>query len=190
MRLVVGLGNPGARYANTRHNVGFRVIDELARRWGIQTGPRRFEALTGGGAIRGVRTLLLKPQTFMNLSGRAVREATAFHKLPLADLLVVVDDMALPLGRLRIRQAGSAGGHNGLASVIAELGTEEFARLRIGIGAVGGERMVQHVLSPFEPGELAVLERAVARAADAVECWAAEGCQAAMNAFNRPGEPD
>jgi PTH1 family peptidyl-tRNA hydrolase len=188
MRLVVGLGNPGARYERTRHNVGFRVIDELARRHGFDVNRGKFSGLAGGGTIAGETVLLLKPATYMNQSGRSVREAATFHKLPLEQLLVVVDDMALPLGRLRIRKAGSAGGHNGLSSIVRELADEGFARLRIGIEQVGGERMVGHVLGMFSPQEERVVGPAVGRAADAVECWIAEGLDAAMNRFNKAEE--
>jgi PTH1 family peptidyl-tRNA hydrolase len=185
MKLVVGLGNPGSEYENTRHNVGFRVIGELARRWSIDVRRRKFDGLAGDGCIRDEKTLLLKPMTYMNRSGRCVRQAVTFHKLPIEDALVVTDDMALPLGRLRIRPRGTAGGHNGLIDIIEELGTSEFARLRMGIGAVAGERMVGHVLGPFNAEERDVIDRAVARAADAVECWIADGVDEAMNTFNR-----
>ena len=138
--------------------------------------------------MRGEQVLLLKPTTYMNLSGRAVREVLLFHKLGLEDLLVVVDDMALPVGRLRLRPRGSAGGHNGLASVIQELGGEGFARLRIGIERVSGQNAVQHVLSKFEPEDEELINQTILRAADAVECWLTEGSEAAMNVYNRPEE--
>lgn len=185
MKLVVGLGNPGGKYASTRHNVGFRVVDELARRHAIDVNRTRFSGLTGTGSIGGTPVMLLKPGTYMNLSGQAVREAMTFHKLAGEDLLVVVDDMALPLGRLRLRTGGSAGGHNGLASIIQALGGDAFSRLRIGIEQVAGERMVGHVLSPFTRQEEEVIGPAVVRAVDAVECWLAEGIGAAMNRFNK-----
>lgn len=188
MKLIAGLGNPGRTYGHTRHNVGFRAIEELGRRWRIEVIRRRFSGLIGEGTIREQRVLLLKPMTFMNRSGQAVREVMTFYKLGLADLLVIVDDMALPLGRLRLRPGGSAGGHNGLASVIEQLGGEDFARLRIGIEAVEGSRMVDHVLSPFTPEEQGPIDRAIGRAADAAECWVAEGIDGAMNRFNRPEE--
>ncbi len=188
MRLIVGLGNPGGKYEHTRHNVGFRAIDELARRWRIEVTRNRFSGLSGGGTIRDQKVLLLKPMTYMNLSGRSVREAMTFHKLAPADLLVVLDDMALPLGRLRLRPEGSAGGHNGLTSVIEQTGGEEFARLRIGIEAVQGSRMVDHVLGSFTTEEQPRMDQAIARAADAVECWLSEGIDGAMNRYNRPEE--
>ncbi len=185
MKLVVGLGNPGKEYEKTRHNVGFRVIELLARRWSIEIRRRKFASLSGDGRIRDEKTLLLEPQTYMNRSGRAIQEAMAFHKLPLEELLVVTDDMALPLGRLRIRMKGSAGGHNGLSDIIRLLGTVEFARLRIGIGEQRGARMVGHVLGAFAPEEEEVVDRVVALAADAVERWITDGVEQAMNEFNR-----
>jgi len=185
MKLVVGLGNPGGKYEGTRHNVGFRVADELCGRHGIDVSRAAFSGLAGKGVIGSEPVLVLKPGTFMNLSGRAVREAMTFYKLELPDLLVVSDDMALPLGRLRLRKGGSAGGHNGLASAIAELGSDAFSRLRIGIEQVSGERMVGHVLSPFSRQEEEVIGPAVAKAADAVECWLANGIDAAMNRYNK-----
>jgi PTH1 family peptidyl-tRNA hydrolase len=188
MKLIVGLGNPGGKYEDTRHNVGFRTLDELSRRWRIELTRRRFSGLSGSGTIRDQKVLLLKPMTYMNLSGRSVREAMTFHKLAPADLLVVLDDMALPLGRLRLRPAGSAGGHNGLTSVIAETGGEAFARLRIGIESVEGSRMVDHVLGSFTAEERPQVDQAIVRAADAVECWLSEGIDGAMNRYNRPEE--
>ncbi len=189
MKLVAGLGNPGREYESTRHNVGFRVVDELARRWQIEVSRRSFSGYVGSGAIRGQQVLLLKPVTYMNRSGRSLREAVTFHKLSVPDVLVVTDDLALPLAKLRVRPKGSAGGHNGLASIIAELGSEEFARIRVGIEWVEGRRMVSHVLSPFSPEEQREMRRAVIRAADAVECWLSEGIDMAMNRFNRADKP-
>ena len=190
MKLVVGLGNPGERYERTRHNVGFRVIDELARRWEIAVKRRKFGGKIGGGRIADQRVLLLEPMTYMNRSGRTVREAVTFHKLKPADLLVVADDLALPLGRLRLRPQGSAGGHNGLADIIAELGGSGFARLRVGIESVAGASMVRHVLSPFSAQEEREMVQAIRRAADAVECWMRDGVDTAMNTYNRPPEPE
>ena len=185
MKLVAGLGNPGSRYEKTRHNVGFRVIDELARRWGIGPFRQQFSGLAAAGRFRDEKVLLVKPMTFMNRSGQSVREALTFHKLEPADLLVVVDDMALPLGRVRLRPQGSAGGHNGLTDIIQQLGTDAFARLRIGIEQVAGEEMVGHVLSPFSREEEEIVGPAVVRAADATECWAMAGVNEAMSRFNR-----
>ncbi len=184
MKLVVGLGNPGPRYEGTRHNVGYRVIDELARRWQVEVERAQFQGLVGQWRKGSQRVLLLKPATFMNRSGQSVAQAVGFYKLSLADLLIVVDDMALPLGRLRIRKQGSAGGHNGLEDIITRLGGDEFCRLRIGIEQVGGERMVGHVLSPFRPKEREEIEAAIVRAADAVQCWLDAGPNEAMNRYN------
>jgi len=189
MKLVVGLGNPGMKYANTRHNVGFRVVDELGRRWGIATERHRFSGLLGDGRIAGQRVTLLKPMTYMNRSGQSVQEAVAFHKLDLADVLVVLDDMALPLGRLRVRPQGSAGGHNGLEDVIRRLGGQDgICRLRIGIEQVSGDRMVSHVLNPFTRAEEEIVTSAIVRAADAVQCWLESGSDEAMNRYNRTEE--
>jgi peptidyl-tRNA hydrolase, PTH1 family len=185
MKLIVGLGNPGPQYENTRHNVGFRVIDELSRRWQVPTDRQRFSGKVGGGWFQQVQVTLLKPTTLMNLSGRSVREAMTFYKLPLEDLLVVTDDMALPLARIRVRAKGSAGSHNGLASIVQELGDEDFARVRVGIGWVDGPRMVGHVLGAFAPEETAQVNEMIGRAANTVECWITEGIAAAMNKFNR-----
>ena len=185
MKVVCGLGNPGDRYRLTRHNVGFRVVDLLADRWGVSKG-----AVKDGSARLEVdrgdpvgRVLLVKPARFMNQSGpplrAALRNVNAEYE---TDLLVVTDDADLPLGRLRMRRGGSAGGHNGLRDIIETLGTDQFARLRVGIGRNG--EMVDHVLSTFSRGEEELAREAIATAADAVESWLAEGAEAAMNAFN------
>jgi PTH1 family peptidyl-tRNA hydrolase len=184
MKLVAGLGNPGSRYEGTRHNLGFRVVDVLAGRWRIEVTRQKFSAWVGDGTVAGQRTMLLKPTTFMNLSGQAVQAAVAFHKLPLEDLLIVSDDLDLPAGALRVRASGSSGGHRGLESIIQLLGSEAFARIRIGIGRADRDDAVSHVLGGFAPDEEAIVEAAVRRAADAVECWLTEGVAAAMNRFN------
>jgi PTH1 family peptidyl-tRNA hydrolase len=184
MKLVVGLGNPGRRYAGTRHNIGFDVLDRLTGRHGLEWESAPADALITRWRAAGA--LLAKPLTFMNLSGQAVGELLRFFKIDLADLLIVVDDVNLDLGRLRARAAGSAGGHNGLKSVIAHLGTEEFARLRIGVGRGDGRRdLADHVLATFEPDERTVVAGTVDRTADAVELFVAEGIGAVMNRFNR-----
>ncbi len=186
MKLIAGLGNPGPRYEHTRHNVGFMVADETARRWNIQLRYERgYEGLVGDGVVAGERTLLLKPQTLMNLSGRSVAALARFYKLALGDLLVVLDDLDLPVGGLRMRADGSSGGHRGLSDVIEKLGSQEIARLRIGIGRVHRCETVGHVLGTFAPDEREAVAEVVQTAADAVECWATRGVQAAMNAFNR-----
>jgi PTH1 family peptidyl-tRNA hydrolase len=185
MKVVCGLGNPGDRYRLTRHNVGFRVVDLLADRWGVTRGHVR-EGAARLEVDRGEpvgRVLLVKPARFMNLSGAPLRAALRNANAEIdTDLLVVTDDADLPLGRLRIRRAGSAGGHNGLRDIIDVLGSDQFARLRVGIGR-GGE-MVDHVLSTFSLAEEELAREAIATAADAVERWLAEGVEAAMNEFN------
>lgn len=194
MKLVVGLGNPGRRYAGTRHNVGFEIVDLLARRHGAEweAGPRGIEALVarparaaGPGSGRNA-LVLAKPLTFMNLSGAAVVALLQFYKIDVADLLVVVDDSNLELGRLRARAAGSAGGHNGLKSVADALGMGEYARLRVGVGRGDARRdLADHVLATFEPEERTIVAEAVDRAADAAELFVAEGIAQVMNRFNR-----
>lgn len=186
MKVICGLGNPGERYLLTRHNVGFRVVDLLADRWGLagqgrlRDGAAQLEVRLGQPAEK---VLLVKPMRYMNRSGGPLRAALRQTEVePSADLLVVADDIDLPLGRLRARRAGSAGGHNGLRDVIASLGTEEFARLRVGIGRAGDA--VDHVLSTFRPGERDLATEAVATAADACELWLAEGIEAVMNRYN------
>ncbi len=183
MKLIVGLGNPGSKYAATRHNVGFRVIDELASRWDIATKQEKFHAWFGKGVICGEPTLLLKPTTFMNRSGQAVVAAGRFYRLELADLAVVGDDLALPPGRLRLRPLGSAGSHRGLQDIINRMGTDVFVRLRIGIGSAIGDA-ADFVLSPFVAEEEEIIERVVARSADALECWITNGSEETMNRFN------
>src|SRR5258708_5585257 len=189
MKLVVGLGNPGARYEGTRHNVGFAAVDLLAKRHGLQweAAPRGIEAVVAnwraGGAI------FAKPLTFMNLSGPAVVGLLQFYKIPVEDQLVIVDEVQLDTGRLRIRPEGSAGGHNGLKSVIASLGTHAFPRLRIGVGRGDARRdLADHVLARFEPDERSVIAEAIPRGADAAQLFVAEGVAAAMNRYNRKTE--
>ncbi len=186
MKLIAGLGNPGAKFKGTRHNVGFEVIDELARRGGIAFESAPAEALLA--RWRASDALLLKPLTFMNLSGQAIGETLRYFKIDFADLLVVVDEVQLPLGKLRARARGSAGGHNGLKSVIAHLG-DEFSRLRIGVGRGDDRRdLADHVLARFEKDEAAEVERMTTRAADAAEMFITSGIAAVMNGFNG-GDP-
>lgn len=187
MKLVVGLGNPGPRYAESRHNVGFAVLDELVRRWklGQPAYDRHFEGLLVEAQRGAERLLLLKPLTFMNLSGRSVAAVQGFYKLDLSALLVVYDDLDLPVGQIRVRAEGSAGGHRGMADVIGQLGSPRIARIRVGIGRVDRSATVEYVLSRFLPEEREPVERAVQAAADAVECWIDQGVVAAMNRFNR-----
>jgi PTH1 family peptidyl-tRNA hydrolase len=186
VKLVVGLGNPGRRYHATRHNIGFAVSDELARRAGVAFESSRANALTARVGVGPSAVLLVKPLTMMNLSGEAVGDLAHFFRIESPDILVVADDVNLPLGRLRLRANGSAGGHNGFRSIIERLGTEEFPRLRIGVGRGDPRReLADHVLARFDSDEAADVETSVARAADAVECFTAEGMEAAMNRFNR-----
>jgi PTH1 family peptidyl-tRNA hydrolase len=183
VKLVVGLGNPGPEYRDTRHNAGFWVIDEIARRWGMGDRWRdRDEALY---VKKGGDAMLAKPLTFMNLSGFAVSRLAQYFQIEPADMLVVVDEAALPLGRLRARARGSAGGHNGLKSVIEQLGGQDFPRLRIGVGRGDQRRdLADHVLSKFEPDERAIIEAATLRAADAAEMFISEGIERVMSTFN------
>ena len=188
MKAIVGLGNPGSSYKGTRHNLGFEVVEELARRASIGFESAPAEALIAKWRRPDEAILLVKPLTFMNLSGQAVGELSRYFKIDVADLIVVVDEVHLPLGKLRARQRGSAGGHNGLKSIIAHLG-DEFARLRVGVGRGTDQRnLVDHVLARFEKDEAAEVERMTARAADAAEMFIASGIGAVMNAFNG-GDP-
>lgn len=183
MKVVVGLGNPGAPYATTRHNIGWMVLDRLAERAGWSGGRERDASRIVWGRFRGLDLTLAKPLTFMNDSGLAVRKLLARERAPLGDLLVVYDDFALPFGKLRFRENGGPGGHNGMRSIVGELGTETFSRLRVGIGAP--ERgFVDHVLAPFQPDEKERLDSLLDAAADAVEEWARHGTNKAANRFN------
>jgi peptidyl-tRNA hydrolase, PTH1 family len=188
MKLVVGLGNPGARYQGTRHNVGFAVVDALAAGPGGGRFQSKFQAQVAELSEGGQKVLLAKPETFMNLSGRCVRQIVDFYQLAPGELLVVCDDINLPLGKLRARARGSHGGHNGLRDIEAHLGTAEYARLRVGVGSPPGEDAVDHVLGRFRPAERAVIEDAVLLAAQAVGVWLAQGIEACMNRFNAPPE--
>jgi PTH1 family peptidyl-tRNA hydrolase len=187
VRLIVGLGNPGREYRDTRHNVGFMVVDEMARRhglaWAMAPGqvPETFVAKRFGP----VPVLLAKPLTYMNNSGDAVAALSRYYDIAPADLLVIVDEVALPFTRLRARARGSAGGHNGLKSVIGRLGSTEFPRLRLGVGRGDGRRdLAEHVLAKFERGEVADLETFITRAADAAEMFAVDGIDKVMNTYN------
>jgi PTH1 family peptidyl-tRNA hydrolase len=189
MKVVVGLGNPGPKYQGTRHNVGFAVIDYLAQGPSVELFRCRFQGQVAELREEGLHLLLAKPETFMNLSGRCVREIVDFYKLPLVDVLIVSDDINLPLGKLRARAKGSAGGHNGLRNIQEQLGAAEYSRLRIGVDAPTlkyDDATVDHVLSRFKPGELPVIEEAVEKAAQGVLLWGREGIGACMNRVNAP----
>lgn len=197
MKLVVGLGNPGREYEDTRHNVGWMLLDYLARRWHVEDTRRDGEARIANARLGNTHVRLVKPLTFMNLSGQVLRPYLRREGWsPANDLLVVLDEVALPLGRYRLRAQGSAGGHNGLKSIEAALGSRDYARLRIGIRPVDSERSVgdlsNFVLSRFSRAERTVVDDLLPRLADAVEIWAREGIIAAMNAHNRraPASPE
>jgi PTH1 family peptidyl-tRNA hydrolase len=182
-QLIVGLGNPGRQYEDTRHNIGFMVLDRLAAASGVafQSSPKwqcHLAKLPDSG------TLLLKPQTFMNLSGRSIRQVLAFHKWPPESMLVIYDDTALPLGRLRFREKGSAGGHNGIKSIIEHLGTDSFPRLKIGIGESQPGNMTGHVLGKFSPDERPLVENTLATALEAVQLARSQGIAAAANRYH------
>jgi len=190
MKAIAGLGNPGKKYQGTRHNVGFAVIDELAARWRLREFDSKFNAEyeiwrpPDGDAV-----LLLKPLTYMNESGQALGDITRYYRVEVGDLLVVVDEVQLPLGRLRARARGSAGGHNGLKSVIAHLGGHDFSRLRLGVGRGDDRRdLADHVLARFEPQEHEEATRMIARAADAAQMFITSGIEAVMNTYNG-GDP-
>lgn len=188
MKLIVGLGNPGPKYEGTRHNIGFAVVDYLAAAPNVDRWRSRFQAMVATATEGSEPILLMKPETFMNLSGRAVREALDFYKLTAADVLVICDDLALPLGKLRIRAKGSHGGQNGLRNIQEMLGTQDYPRLRLGIDAPNEhQNAADYVLGRFKAGERAVVEEAIAKAAQAVLVWVKEGVEASMNRFN--GEP-
>lgn len=183
--MIVGLGNPGARYAHNRHNVGFHVVDRLAAEAGLRFDERQNHAFMARGTVEGARVALVKPQTYMNLSGKALGPLVRFYKIPLERLLVICDDLDLPLGELRLRLKGGSGGHRGLASVIEYLGSQDFPRLRIGIGRPASALAPEaYVLQDFDPTQQAVMEQAYPRAIEAIRTVLREGFQMAMNRFN------
>lgn len=184
MKIIVGLGNPGPEYKNTRHNIGFMVLEELAARYPVEKQESKFDALIGQLRIKGEKVLLVKPLTYMNLSGQAVQPLVHWHKLELQDLLVVYDDMDLPLGTIRMRAAGGSGGHKGIKSIMERLATPELARLRLGIGRPADRTPVDWVLGRFSPDEKAPLEQVIKSAADAAERWIVKGLAETMNAYN------
>ena len=184
--LIVCLGNPGDKYEGTRHNVGFMVADELGNRGNFPIQRLKYRALTQTATIGGCQVLVMKPVTFMNLSGESVGEAARFYKIPADHVLVVSDDVSLPVGKLRIRTGGSAGGHNGLKNIIQHLGTDQFPRVKVGVGQKPHPDydMADWVLGKFQGEDKKAIDAAVARAADAVECYLKEGATKAMNRFN------
>jgi len=183
--LIAGLGNPGQKYENTRHNMGFRTVELLAEQKGVKLNKVKFKSAYNIMEFAGARCLVMKPQTYMNLSGEAVREAAQFYKIPADHVLVVFDDVSLPVGKLRVRPAGSAGGHNGIKSIIAHLGTQDFPRIKIGTGAPEErEGMIDWVIGVPSQREREILLEAFKRAVQAAECVIEHGCQKAMNDFN------
>jgi len=188
MKIIVGLGNPGDEYADTRHNIGFKVIDALAETFGVKVKRRKFGARFELCGFAGKKLILLKPWQFMNRSGQAVATAMGFYKLHVEKLMVVTDDMDLEPGRIRVRAKGSAGGHNGLADIIEKLGTNEFARCRIGIGRSAEEDAVSYVLNKPPEDQEPILAAAIERARDAVLCWIEYDIETVMNKFNSVSE--
>lgn len=194
MKLVIGLGNPGPKYLGTRHNIGFEVVDYLAAAPSVGSWKSRFQSMVAETSENCEQLLLIKPETFMNLSGRAVRQAMDFYKLGPGDLLVICDDLALPTGKLRLRATGSHGGQNGLRNIQDALGTPDYPRLRIGIDSPGEHRdAADYVLGKFKASERAVMDEAVSKAARAILTWVSRGLEAAMNQANageqRPPKP-
>ena len=183
--LVVGLGNPGQKYANTRHNMGFLTVDLLAEEAGVQLNKVKFKSAYNILRFAGARCLVMKPQTYMNLSGEAVREAAQFYKIPPERVLVIYDDVSLPVGKLRVRPSGSAGGHNGIKNIIAHLGTQDFPRVKIGPGAPGeGGDRIDWVIGVPSQADRKILLETFHRAIEAAACIIEHGCQKAMNDFN------
>lgn len=190
MKLIIGLGNPGRHYVNNRHNVGFKCIDFVAREHGISVTQRGAHSKLGTGEIAGIKIVLAKPQTFMNLSGEAVSALVRRYKLSSKDILIIYDDLDLPLGKIRIREKGSSGGHNGLKSIISCLGTQDFPRIRVGIAPSEDDNTttkvdaIEHVLSDFTEEEKAVMHEVYPKVAAAIECVLSEGTTTAMNKYN------
>ncbi|MCR5149045.1 MAG: aminoacyl-tRNA hydrolase [Eubacterium sp.] len=185
MKIIVGLGNPTREYEGTRHNMGFSAIYQIADRYNIKMNIAKHKSLIGTGIIAGEKVMLVMPQTYMNLSGEAVGEIVRFYKLSPADIIILYDDIDLDIGKLRIRAKGSAGGHNGIKSIISHIGTETFDRVRIGVGhKPEGWDLADFVLSRFSKDELPIVRESVSRAADAIEVMITSGIEAAMNKFN------
>jgi len=191
MKLIVGLGNPGKTYAHNRHNVGFQCLNHFARLHHIRFDRRQCQARVGIGRVSGEKLVLARPGTFMNLSGQSVTGLVHKHNIPLSDLLVIYDDLDLPLGKIRLRQSGSSGGHKGMNSIISALGSEDFPRIRVGIGrpetgeqSINEDAIVNYVLSNFSSQEEAIIRPVVARVSEAIDCFLTQGIEAAMSKFN------
>jgi PTH1 family peptidyl-tRNA hydrolase len=191
MKLIVGLGNPGKTYARNRHNVGFQCLDYFARLHSIRFDRRQCQARVGLATIKSENLLLAKPGTFVNVSGNSVACLVRKHKIAVSDLLLIYDDLDLPLGKIRLRQSGSSGGHKGMNSIISALGSEDFPRIRVGIGrpqaegqSLSEDAIVNYVLTDFSPQEEATIEPVIARVSEAIDCFLTEGIEAAMNKFN------
>ncbi|MCW9134253.1 aminoacyl-tRNA hydrolase [Bacillus paramycoides] len=185
MKLIVGLGNPGREYELTRHNIGFMAIDELAKRWNISLNEQKFKGLFGAGFVNGEKVILLKPLTYMNLSGESIRPLMDYYKIDVEDFIVMYDDLDIPVGKLRLRMKGSAGGHNGVKSTISHLGTQEFQRIRMGIDRPkNGMKVVDYVLGRFTSEETSGVNQSIEKAADACEEWLNKPFLQIMNTFN------
>ncbi len=185
MKLIVGLGNPGREYELTRHNIGFMAIDELAKRWNISLNEQKFKGVFGAGFVNGEKVILLKPLTYMNLSGESIRPLMDYYKIDVEDFVVLYDDLDIPVGKLRFRMKGSAGGHNGVKSTISHLGTQEFQRIRMGIDRPkNGMKVVDYVLGRFTSEEIPDVNHSIEKAADACEEWLNKPFLQIMNTFN------
>ncbi|MBQ1274618.1 MAG: aminoacyl-tRNA hydrolase [Cellulosilyticum sp.] len=185
MKLIVGLGNPGMQYAATRHNIGFEVIDSIAETYNISVMKNKYKALIGDGTIGGEKVILMKPQTYMNLSGEAVKACMDFHKISNEDLIVIYDDISLEVGQLRLRKSGSAGGHNGIKNIIAQLGTQEFPRIKFGVGEKpAGWDLANYVLGRFSEEDMKIIGPRVGDAVKATEMIVRDGVEKAMNNYN------
>ncbi|KWW52178.1 peptidyl-tRNA hydrolase [Bacillus cereus] len=185
MKLIVGLGNPGREYELTRHNIGFMAIDELAKRWNISLNEQKFKGVFGAGFVNGEKVILLKPLTYMNLSGESIRPLMDYYKIDVEDFVVLYDDLDIPVGKLRLRMKGSAGGHNGVKSTISHLGTQEFQRIRMGIDRPkNGMKVVDYVLGRFTSEEISDVNHSIEKAADACEEWLNKPFLQIMNTFN------
>ena len=185
MKLIVGLGNPGREYELTRHNIGFMAIDELAKRWNISLNEQKFKGVFGAGFVNGEKVILLKPLTYMNLSGESILPLMDYYKIDVEDFVVMYDDLDIPVGKLRLRMKGSAGGHNGVKSTISHLGTQEFQRIRMGIDRPkNGMKVVDYVLGRFTSEEIPDVNHSIEKAADACEEWLNKPFLQIMNTFN------